>query len=118
MFSRFSWCSDIQMFFNELQIEQVFYSENAINIDWTKENLFRTFCEQWPNQIQNVSKLCTYIKFKSCYGKDTYVCTIYNLGHRAILSKFRSGILPLVLKLGIFKTSLGNLDYVQCVMIM
>ncbi len=78
MFSRFSWCSDIHKMFNELQIEQVFYSENPVNIDWAKQKLFRNFCEQWPNQIQNVSKLCTYIKFKSCYGKD--VCTVYNLG--------------------------------------
>ncbi len=28
------------------------------------------------------------------------------------------GFFPLVLKLGVFKTSLDNLDYVQCVMIM
>ncbi len=33
MFSRFSWCSDIHKTFNELQIEQVFYSENPVNID-------------------------------------------------------------------------------------
>ncbi len=38
--------------------------------------MFRNCCEQWPNKIQNVSKLWTYIKFKSCYGKDPYVCTI------------------------------------------
>ncbi len=33
--------------------------------------------------------------FKSCYDKDPYVCSIYNCGHREILAKFRSGILPL-----------------------
>ncbi len=74
-------CSDIHKIVNELQIEQVFYSENPVNIDWAKEKLFRTFCEQWQNQIQNVSKLCTYIKFKSCYDKDPYVCSVYNHGH-------------------------------------
>ncbi len=42
--------------FNELQIQQVFYSENPVNIDWVKEKVFRNICEQWPNQIQNVSK--------------------------------------------------------------
>ncbi len=61
------------------------------------------FCEQWPNQIQNVSKLCTYINFKSCYGKDPYVFTVYNRGHRAILAKFRSGILPLSIETGHFQ---------------
>ncbi len=35
----------------------------SINIDWDKDKLFRNVCEQWPNQIQNVSKLCNYIKF-------------------------------------------------------
>ncbi len=54
---------------NELHIEQVFYSENPVNIDWDKEKLCRNFCEQWPNQIQNVSKLCTYIKFKFVMSK-------------------------------------------------
>ncbi len=102
-FSGFSWCSDIHKIFNELQIKQVFYSENLVNIDWAKEFVFRIFCEQWPNQIQNVSKLCTYIKFKICYGKDPYVCTVYNRGHRAILAKFRSGILPLSIETGRFQ---------------
>ncbi len=100
MFGRFSWCSDIHKYFNELQIEHVFYSENPANIDLAK---FRHFCEQWPNQIQNVSKLCPYTKFKSCYGIDPYVCTIYNHGHRAILAKFRSGILPLSIETGHFQ---------------
>ncbi len=76
MFSRFSWCTDIHKLFNGLQIEHVFYLENPVNIDWAKEKLFRIFCEQWTNQIQNVSKLFTYIKFKGCYGKDLYVCTV------------------------------------------
>ncbi len=92
-FCRFSRCSDIHKKFNELQIVQVFYSEHPVNIDQAKEKLFTFFCKQWPNQIQNVSKLCTYIKFESCYGKDPYVCTVYNRGHRAILANFRSGIL-------------------------
>ncbi len=87
---------------NALQIEQGFYSENPVNIDYAKEKLFRNFCEQWPNQEQNVSMLCTYIKFKNCYGKDPYVCTVYNRGHRAILAKFRSGILPLSIETGHF----------------
>ncbi len=65
--------------------------------------MFRIFCEQWPNQIQNVSKLCTYIKFKSCYCKDPYVCTVYNHGHRSILAKFRSGILLLSIETGHFQ---------------
>ncbi len=65
--------------------------------------LKNSFCEQWPNQIQNVSKLCTYIKFKSCYGKDPYVCTVYNRGHRAILAKFRSEIPPLSIETGRFQ---------------
>ncbi len=65
--------------------------------------MFRNFCEQWPNQIQNVSKLCTYIKFKSCYDKDPYIYTVYNRGHRAILAKFRSGILPLSIETGRFQ---------------
>ncbi len=45
----------------------------------------------------------TYIKFKSCYGKDPYVCTVYNRGHRVILTKFRSGILRLSIKTGCFQ---------------
>ncbi len=88
-FRWFSWCSDIHNIFNELQIEQVFYSDkNPVNIDWAKD------------QIQNVSKLCTYIKFKSYYGKYPFVCTAYNFGHRSILAKFRSGILPLSIETG------------------
>ncbi len=42
-FSQFSWWSDIHKFFNDLQIEQVFYSENPVNIDYAKEKLFRNF---------------------------------------------------------------------------
>ncbi len=99
-FGQFSWCSDIYKIFNELL---VFYSENPVNINWAKENLFTNFCEQWPNQIQNVSKLCTYIKLKICYGKDPYVCITYNRGHRAIPAKFRSGILPISIETGRFK---------------
>ncbi len=39
---------------------------------------------------------------------------LYNGQHRSILARFRSGILPL----GVFKTFLGNLDYVQYVLVM
>ncbi len=94
-FRWFSWCSDIHNISNELQREQAFYSENPVSIDWAKDKLFKIFCEQWPNQIQNVSKLCTYTKFKSYYGKDTYVCTVYNRRYRLILARLRSGTLPL-----------------------
>ncbi len=58
-----------------LQVQGLFPIYTILMYNWVKEKLFRNCCEQWPNQIQNVSKLCTYIKFKSCYGKDPYVCT-------------------------------------------
>ncbi len=48
--------------FNELQIEQVFYSEDPANIDWAKDKMLSKFCQQWPNQIQNISKLCKICK--------------------------------------------------------
>ncbi len=42
-FSRFSWSSEICKMFIELQIEQVFYSENPVNIDWAKEMFLEFF---------------------------------------------------------------------------
>ncbi len=60
--------------------------------------MFRNVCEQLPNQIENVSKLCTYIKFKNYYVKDPY---IYNRG--SILRRLRSGTFPLGIETGCFK---------------
>ncbi len=36
-------------------------------------------------------------------AKILIVCTVYNRGHRAILAKFRSGILPLSIETGHFQ---------------
>ncbi len=41
--------------------------------------------------------------YKSYYGKDPYVCPVYNRGHRAILAKFRAGILPFSIETGHFQ---------------
>ncbi len=45
-FRRFSWCPDIHETFKELQIEQVFYSEDPVNINWAKDKLLVIFGQE------------------------------------------------------------------------
>ncbi len=55
------------------------------------------------NNGQIKYRIFTYIKCKSYYGKDPYVCTLYNHGHRSILARFRSGIISLSIETGHFQ---------------
>ena len=51
-----------------------------------------------------VPKLRTYIKYKHNYAIEPYVKLVNNRGHRSVLSKFRTGILPLKIETGRFSS--------------
>ncbi len=52
-------------------------------------------CTTLNQDIFNVDKLRTYVTFKQEYGNECYVKIVTNRQHRAALSQFRCGVLPL-----------------------
>ena len=54
----------------------------------------------WSHKIQTVSKLRTYITFKTSYNVEKYVLMNLNRRERSIFAQFRIGILPLRIETG------------------
>ena len=53
-------------------------------------------------QVNEAPKLRTYRRFKESHQTEYYLKCIANRGHRAVLSQFRCGILPLAIETGRF----------------
>ena len=58
---------------------------------------------EWERLLPTKPKLRTYIKFKSEFKTEEYVCACLPRYERSLLAQFRSGILPLRIETGRFR---------------
>ena len=95
-----SWSGEIKQVFQELNCLNNFLNFEPINLDKIKNTLLENKCREWSNSLQSSPKLRTYVGFKTDYILEPYLCKIKDRNVRAILAKFRCGVLPLHIESG------------------
>ncbi len=81
--------------FSNNGFENTFMTNSCVNVKLMHDVLHQQVCITWNQDIFNVDKLRTYVTFKQEYGPENYVKVVTNSQHRAALSQFRCGVLPL-----------------------
>jgi hypothetical protein len=71
-----------------------------VNITEARNLLLEKEKDEWSQNVQSVSKLTNYCKFKSEYGAESYIYKIHNRAHRSVFAQMRCGILPLKIETG------------------
>ena len=94
------WAHEIKSLFEKIGQLHLFDSNRKCNINRVWAELFDLSSLKWKHDVQNSAKLRTYVNFKHEFGTDPYVYKILNRGFRSVVSKFRSGTLPLEIEVG------------------
>ncbi len=78
-------------------------TNSCVNVKLMNDVLHQWVCTTWNQDIFNLDTLRIYVTFKQEYGTEHYVKVVTNRQHRAALSQFRCGVLPLKVETGIFQ---------------
>jgi hypothetical protein len=97
-----TWCSEIKQILCEVNLSAHYDTKTAADLKEVEDILFSKYKEEWSNNIKTVSKLRTYIKFKSDYNTEKYLLANLTKVERSHLAQFRCGILPLRVETGRF----------------
>jgi hypothetical protein len=97
-----NWASEIRNLLLDIGREDAFHNRQIINLNYVRNILCEKEKEVWKTNVNNVSKLRSYILFKKEMSLEPYVYKVINRAHRSILAQFRSGILPLKIETGRF----------------
>ena len=95
-----NWSSNFKNMASKLGFDGEFDSKETINTVLFKARLQDFYSSCWSIDIQNVSKLRTYVKFKSNTEQEHYVKLNLSKKERSCLAQLRCGILPLRLETG------------------
>ena len=107
------WCHKIRSLCADLNVPEcantgicnVFELKHLLDITlWDKTKT------DWQNVTQRESatsglgrnKLRTYILFKSCFGSEYYLSSVKCKSHKSALAKFRYGVAPINIELGLY----------------
>ena len=97
-----SWCSEIKFIFDKLGLAAQFYNMQRCDINMHEKLLFRNYSNDWTNKTRDISKLRTYITFKTEYNTEDYVKAYLPKQERSFLAQLRCGVLPLRIETGRF----------------
>ncbi len=95
-----NWSFEIKQVFNDINMINAFHNDDMVDIEVVQKCLHENMCHKWSQDILNVPKLRTYVKFKQQYNTETYVKEIHNRKQRSTLAQLRCGILPLSIETG------------------
>ena len=97
-----TWCSDLKNLLHQVNMQHSFENKQIVNLEHVK-NLFNNKHQQeWNEKLQTVSKLRTYVTFKSNYETETYLKLNICKAERSHLAQFRCAVLPLKIETGRF----------------
>ena len=60
---------------------------------------------KWKIDVEGMPKLRRYVEIKDCYRQEPIVCKNMSSKQRAVISKLRSGTLPIAIETGRFRTT-------------
>jgi hypothetical protein len=97
-----NWCGDVFNILVDLDLQTVFDSKDAVNIDDCRTIMINKQKDKWSNVVQNKPKLRFYAMFKDCFDVEQYVMINLSSSERSVLAQIRFGILPLHVETGRF----------------
>ena len=97
-----SWCSEIKFIFNKIGLPAIFQNKKLCDITSCEKILLENHCTEWPDKAKDVSKLRTYISFKTQHNTEDYVKAYLPKQERSFLAQLRCGVLPLRIETGRF----------------
>ena len=68
-----TWCSEIKSIFDQLNMQNNFVNKLTVNLKHAENQLGTTYQREWNEKLFTVSKLRTYVTFKSNYKTEKYV---------------------------------------------
>ena len=98
-----NWSSDLANILEEIGMTNSLITGQEINLDSAKEKLLCVDDLEWQESIANKPKLRTYVKFKCHINTEDYVTLNLNRKERSLLTKLRSGTLPLAIEKGRYR---------------
>ncbi len=87
--------SDIKSLLSSIDQARAFQTRNMVCTKAAWACLHETYCNKWKIKSLNKPKLCTYVKFKTCFKIEDYVKSFMSRRQRSYLVQLRCGILPL-----------------------
>jgi hypothetical protein len=95
-----NWCSEVKDIMTKLGLNDQFTSRQPINLEEAKQSITKLHKTDWRLQVTQVSKLRTYIQFKTDFEKESYLNLNLKRNERSLLAQLRCGILPLRIETG------------------
>ena len=97
------WSNETLDIFKTLNIEDLFISKEACNVEYLDTKIESYFCQWWSEQVDNKPKLRMYKEMKNSPTTEFYVSTFLDSKLRSHLAQIRFGILPLTIETGRFR---------------
>lgn len=100
---RNNWCCDLKEVFHILELNNYFESKLMVDIDLVQSKTHTYYSNYWSNEILNISKLRTFVIFKTVFGRENYLFLDMPKYLRSTLAQFRCGIIPIRIETGRFQ---------------
>ena len=93
------WCSEVSKIFEQMGMKNKFSDKQSCDLRKVKSETIGLMASQWKTDLAEKPKLRTYRLFKNEFktSSSVFIC---NRSKRSLLSKFRTGILPLRIETG------------------
>jgi hypothetical protein len=70
---RNNWCRELKEIFHDLDFVYCFELKLKVDINLVQSKIHFQYSNIWAKDVNNVPKLCTYIFFKTIFGRENYV---------------------------------------------
>ena len=83
-------------------MQQSLANKQTVNLEHVKSLFDHMYQQEWNEKLHNVSKLRTYVTFKSKYESETHLKINIWQAERSHLAQFRCAVFPLKIETGRF----------------
>ena len=95
-----NWSGDLVNILEDINMHKTLILGSEVDIDTAKEKLLILSDLEWQDSLSTKTKLRTYVKFKAYLETENYVSVNLKRNECSVLSKLRSGTLPLSIEKG------------------
>ena len=97
-----NWCSEIKSLFEHVDMQHSFENKQTVDLKHVENSFGTIYQRDWNEKLHTISKLRTYVTFKSNYETEKYLKLNITKNDRSRLAQFRCAVLPLKIQTGRF----------------